>query len=162
MQTCKGCGGAGCKACIDQKAPTLFIPIEPMGAVRTTQKAKHTSVPYQRYAAYKEQLGYMVGSRVSYIPSGKVIVITDLTFYMPMNADKKTRIMVDGKRKTIQTVEGTPHLQKPDIDNLVKGLFDSLNKVVWADDNQIQQITNVKKIYSDYPGIEFGIEYRDI
>jgi Holliday junction resolvase RusA-like endonuclease len=162
MQTCKGCGGAGCKACIDQKAPTLFIPIEPMGAVRTTQKAKHVSESYKRYAAYKQELGYMVGSRLQFIPAGKAITITDLTFYMPMNDDKKTRIMLDGKRKTFKTIEGTPHLNKPDIDNLVKGLFDSLNKIAWADDNQVYQVTNVKKVYSDYPGIEFGIEYNDL
>lgn len=159
MQTCKGCGGAGCKACIDQKAPTLFIPIEPMGAVRTTQKQKHTDPRYARYAAYKQELGYMVGSRVSFIPSGQAIVITDLTFHMPMNENKQTSVLVDGKRKTIKTVEGMPHIKTPDIDNLIKGLFDSLNKVAWADDNQVFQITNVKKVYSDYPGIEFGIEF---
>lgn len=162
MQTCKGCGGAGCKACIDQKAPTLFIPIEPMGAVRTTQKQKYTDERYARYSAYKQELGYMVGSRLQFIPAGKVITITDLTFYMPMNENKKTTIVIDGKRKTIPTPEGMPHLKTPDIDNLVKGLFDSLNKIAWADDNQVYQITDVKKVYSDYPGIEFGIEFSDL
>lgn len=158
-----GCGGAGCKLCAGRQAPKLFIPTEPMGAVRTTQKQKFSDPRYQKYATYKTHIALLVGSRVRMIPAGKAIIITDLTFYMPIPASGKvTRLNYStGKRIQVPVMEGMPHMAKPDIDNLVKGLFDSLNGVAWADDNQVFKITNTQKVYSEYPGIEFGIEYAD-
>lgn len=41
-----------------------------------------------------------------------------------------------------------PHVQKPDCDNLVKQIGDSLNRIAWVDDSQIAQIT-VRKIWGD-------------
>jgi Holliday junction resolvase RusA-like endonuclease len=161
MEICQGCGGAGCKQCKDQQTPKLFIPIEPMGAVRTTQKGKYTSEAYKRYASYKEHIGLMAKNYLKFIPPGVAVAITDLTFYMPIpESGKVSRIdPLTGKRKKYPVAEGMPHITKPDIDNLIKGLFDSLNGVAWADDAQIFKITNQQKVYREYPGIEFGIEF---
>ncbi|MED4461833.1 RusA family crossover junction endodeoxyribonuclease [Metabacillus fastidiosus] len=49
------------------------------------------------------------------------------------------------------------HTKKPDTDNLVKGVFDSLNKLVWQDANQVAKITAVKS-YSEVPGMEIIIK----
>lgn len=40
---------------------------------------------------------------------------------------------------------------KPDIDNVVKGLFDAMNEVVFADDKQAVDLT-VQKRYAATPG----------
>jgi len=165
MQTCKGCGGAGCKACANQQdtTPKIFLPIEPMGAVRTTQKAKSYDEKYKKYAAWKTHLGYMAQSRINYIPSGHAIILTDLTFYMPIPKSGKTSILVDGKRKSLKVYEGMPFIHTPDLDNLIKGLKDALNKIAWADDAPIYQYKgDPKKVYSEVPGIEFGIEIQDL
>lgn len=37
---------------------------------------------------------------------------------------------------------------KPDVDNVVKGIFDAMNEIVWRDDKQVVELT-VKKRYSD-------------
>lgn len=163
MSACS-CGGVGCKICKDQQAPKLFLPIAPMGAVRTTQKAKYVSESYARYATYKEHIGLLAATRLRVIPPGQAITITNLTFYMPIpEKGKITRLNhLTGKRVSIPVTEGMPHIAKPDIDNLIKGLFDSLNGIAWADDNQVYKITNTQKIYSEYPGIEFGIEFISI
>jgi Holliday junction resolvase RusA-like endonuclease len=148
----------------DQQAPKLFLPVTPMGAVRTTQKAKYVSESYARYATFKEHVGLLAATRLRVIPPGQAIAITNLTFYMPIpEKGKITRLNhLTGKRVSIPVVEGMPHIAKPDIDNLVKGLFDSLNGIAWADDNQVYKITNTQKIYSEYPGIEFGIEFISV
>ncbi len=42
------------------------------------------------------------------------------------------------------------HLQKPDLDNLVKFVKDCLNKVVWMDDKQIVEAKALKRWCSEY------------
>jgi Holliday junction resolvase RusA-like endonuclease len=149
--------------CFGQAPPKLFIPVEPMGAVRTTQKQKYVSQTYQRYAAYKEHVALLAASQLRMIEPMKPIIITDLTFYMPIPKNgKATRTNpYTKKREQFPVVDGMPHIAKPDIDNLIKGLFDALNGVAWWDDAQVYKITNQQKIYAEYPGIEFGIEFMN-
>lgn len=45
---------------------------------------------------------------------------------------------------------------KPDCDNLMKALFDSLNKVVWKDDSQIVYVFACK-VYDDTDGIDLTV-----
>ncbi|MED4453083.1 RusA family crossover junction endodeoxyribonuclease [Metabacillus fastidiosus] len=51
---------------------------------------------------------------------------------------------------------GEYHTKKPDTDNLVKGVFDALNKLVWQDDNQVAKVTAVES-YGEVPGMEIVI-----
>ena len=46
---------------------------------------------------------------------------------------------------------------KPDIDNVVKAVCDSLNKLIWYDDSQIVTMY-VSKWYSDEPRVEISIK----
>ena len=46
--------------------------------------------------------------------------------------------------------------KKPDIDNILKSIFDSLNSVCYPDDNQIT-VVNARKIYSEEPGLDITI-----
>ena len=51
--------------------------------------------------------------------------------------------------------------KKPDIDNVVKSIFDALNKVAFNDDTQIISL-NVRKFYSETPRVEVTIwEYGE-
>jgi Holliday junction resolvase RusA-like endonuclease len=157
------CGGAGCKLCPAPHLPKLFLPIEPMGAVRTTKAMAGKTEAGQRYATYKEHIRLLASTRLKKIPQGKAIILKDVTFFMPIPESGKTSIAIDGKRKQIKVTEGMPHTKTPDTDNLLKGLKDGLNGVAWHDDAPVYRYEGyVQKIYSDYPGIEFGIEYHDI
>lgn len=51
------------------------------------------------------------------------------------------------------------HDKKPDLDNLVKAVFDSISKsdIVWTDDNIVCDL-HAKKVYSPKPRIEIEIE----
>lgn len=40
---------------------------------------------------------------------------------------------------------GQPHTQRPDTDNLVKGVSDGLNRIAWADDGQVAEIVARKQ-----------------
>ena len=158
------CNGLGCKLCkAEEKASRVFIPVEPMGAVRTTQKQKYTDPRAQRYKAYKDQIKWLLMNRLKFIPAGKAVIITDLIFYMPITASGKvSRKDPDtGKRQLFDVEEGQPHIATPDIDNLIKGLFDAMNGIAWSDDNQVSEIQGAKKVYGDVPGIEFGLSFDE-
>ena len=60
-------------------------------------------------------------------------------------------------KKRSEGLKNTPHMKRPDIDNLIKLVMDSLNGVAWDDDNQVVKIGAVK-IYSDNPRTEIEIE----
>ncbi|MEB7453251.1 RusA family crossover junction endodeoxyribonuclease [Lysinibacillus sphaericus] len=47
---------------------------------------------------------------------------------------------------------------KPEADNLIKGIKDGCNKVIWHDDSQIVEM-NVRKFYSEQPRAEVTIEW---
>ena len=52
------------------------------------------------------------------------------------------------------------HKMKPDLDNLVKFVKDSLNKVYWKDDSQVYFITASKHYTLDEPRTEISIKYK--
>lgn len=123
----------------------IFIPIIPMGAVRTTQKQKFVDPRAAKYHTYKKHIGLVVKKHIKKPITAPKLV--DLTFYMPIPAS--------GKSNRKKVVNWQNHIIKPDIDNLVKGCFDAINKIAWKDDAQVYEV-HAKKIYSNNPGI--GLE----
>lgn len=124
------------------------ILIEPMGAVRTTQRAGGKTEAGQRYVAYKEYIALkMQQHAIIKEPLTGAIGIPLIVFTMPIPKSKAGKV-----------VEGQLHTVKPDIDNLIKGLFDAANGIAWVDDNRVASIGAVKKIYGEQPGIYFEVE----
>jgi Holliday junction resolvase RusA-like endonuclease len=57
------------------------------------------------------------------------------------------------KRQTL-ALHGEEHpTTKPDIDNVVKGIFDAMNNIVWKDDKQVCQLS-VSKHYGITPQVK--------
>jgi Holliday junction resolvase RusA-like endonuclease len=136
----------GCKLCFatQQTANKIFIPGVPVAYVRTTQKQKFVDKQYHKYLDYKQYIGSLARQVINTPLEGPVMA--EMTFYMP--------IPKNGKSKGKKVIEGDYHTSTKDLDNLVKGLLDSLNGIAFEDDKQVCEI-HCKKIYSDYPGIEF-------
>lgn len=47
-------------------------------------------------------------------------------------------------RKKREAAMGTPHIQRPDMDNVVKAIQDGLNRVAFGDDSQIADLRATK------------------
>lgn len=115
----------------------LILDVVPMGAVRQTQRSQiEPSLSLQRYWAFRDELRTKA-ALAGYEP-GEVI---DIVFYLPMPASWSRR-----KRRQM---DGTPHRQKPDTDNLLKAFADALlvddchiwdmrGRKFWAVDGAIQ------------------------
>lgn len=61
---------------------------------------------------------------------------------------KKTELALNGNLRPVT---------KPDIDNIVKGIKDSLKGVIWKDDSQVVSLEG-SKWYSDNPRVEIIIK----
>ncbi|WP_438446850.1 RusA family crossover junction endodeoxyribonuclease [Gorillibacterium sp. sgz5001074] len=124
----------------------LTANIAPMGAVRMTGRGKWTSPTAKRYLQWKESLGYMLMAQRPQQTDYAVAVKARFYIRIPDSWSKKKREEAEGKPVTV----------KPDIDNLVKGLFDAANGIVWKDDNQVVRC-EAEKLYSMNPRIEFEV-----
>lgn len=59
-------------------------------------------------------------------------------------------------KKRSEGLKSSPHLKRPDVDNLVKLVLDALNGVAWDDDSQVFSIV-ARKVYSDDPYTEITV-----
>ncbi len=80
---------------------------------------------------------------------GAVRVRMNLWCQIPVSATKRHRAeMAAGSRRPTT---------KPDIDNVVKAIFDGFNGVLWRDDVQVVELT-VSKHYADTPSVVVNVE----
>ena len=87
-----------------------------------------------------------------FIGKGKSIGIT-VEFRMPR---PKSHF---GSRKGVAYLKDSApafHTGKPDIDNLLKAVFDALNELLWHDDSQITAVA-ADKVYGVEPGMTIWI-----
>lgn len=110
--------------------------ITPIGKPRMTQRDKWAKRPcVARYWAFKDELRKQWDG-------DKVPCQICLTFHLPMPKS--------WSKKRRNQMLGTPHKQKPDIDNLVKSFLDCLLE----DDSYVWRV-DASKLWSEGGSIEF-------
>lgn len=137
----------------------LIIPVVPMGAVRMTGRGKWVKSRAKKYLDYKTIVAWLAKRQANLeVPIGKPIRIKEVVFVMPMPKSGYVSYRENGKRKKKKVNPGDYHTTTPDIDNLFKGVTDSLNGIIWKDDNLICEVDRQRKIYGEEPRIEIEIE----
>lgn len=137
----------------------LVIPIEPMGAVRMTNRGKWVKPSAKKYLDYKNFVGLCAKRQAKLeVPIQTPIRIRELIFVMPIPKGGRITYTENGRRRTRRVVSGEYHTGRPDIDNLFKGVTDALNGIIWADDSLICEIGRQIKIYGEKPRIEIEVE----
>lgn len=63
-------------------------------------------------------------------------------------------------KKRLKEIMDKPYLHKPDCDNIVKIVLDSLNGIAFKDDNQVSNLT-IEKVYGPEDKVEVEIEYKE-
>jgi Holliday junction resolvase RusA-like endonuclease len=119
------------------------INIEPKGCVRMTRKGKFINKYALNYLSFKKALQYQWKSQhAGDLLTGPLQV--DIIFMMP--------IPKNGRSQKRKVAAGEYQTTKPDVDNLVKSVFDAANQIIWEDDNQVCKMS-AQKVYSDEPAI---------
>lgn len=109
--------------------------IFPCPAPRMTKSDRWRDPPRRcvaKYWAFRDRAKHL---KID-VPAG-----SQVTFYMPTPAS--------WSKKKNAAMQGKPHTQKPDLDNLLKALLDA----VYGDDSHIWKIS-AQKVWRDRPGIK--------
>jgi len=102
----------------------ILVPGRPVPYVRTTQKAKYTQKSYHRYADYK-----------------KFVQIHAMNQYKGPLIEGYCKVSIN----VYLTGKTVPMGNDGDLDNYVKGILDSLNKIIFKDDRQVVSIIANKR-----------------
>lgn len=116
----------------------IVLNITPIPKPRMTQRDRWAKRPVVlRYHGYADELRRLWGGE----PVPDVFWIT---FYMPMPSS--------WSQKKKQQMDGEPHQQRPDVDNLLKAFLDAL-----CDDDSFVWDVRSRKLWSSQPRIEVTI-----
>lgn len=63
-------------------------------------------------------------------------------------------------KKRLREIMDKPYLHKPDCDNIIKIILDSLNGIAFKDDNQVSNLI-IEKVYGPEDKVEVEIEYKE-
>ena len=128
---------------------------EPRGKARhRTTKNGYTYTP-------KEQIQYENLVKVSFqeaypewVPTDKEVVHVDMTAYFTMPKS------FSAKKRELAEMELLNPTKKPDVDNIVKSILDSLNNIAYLDDKQVTSCY-IEKRYSDKPRVDVEILIKE-
>ena len=129
----------------------LILDGEPCGKGRPrfSRATGHAYTP-EKTARFEERLAWAAQETMQRRPllEGPLKMLVNAYFSIPASKPAKWRAAAL-EQKNLPT-------KKPDMDNIVKGIADALNKVVYVDDTQIVTLT-ANKFYSDRPRIEIFV-----
>ncbi|UXY55371.1 RusA family crossover junction endodeoxyribonuclease [Pseudomonas tohonis] len=135
----------------------FFVPGEPVGKGRPKTSARRVGdkVFTKHYTPAKtvnyEGLIAHAGSQAMQARAlivGPVLVEMHMGLSIPQSMSKK--------RKALAVAGRVFPTKKPDMDNVIKAIFDGLNGVVWVDDVQVVD-TVVRKRYAETPGVRVRV-----
>lgn len=120
----------------------IFIPIKPMPAPRP-RVTRNGTYNDPKYTNYKKAIA-LYCQRIFGVSEKPIAMHLIFLFDIPKSWSKTK------KDSAIW------HTSRPDIDNLQKGVMDSLNGIAYVDDAQVCYLS-AKKQYSEKSGIEIEI-----
>jgi len=131
---------------METKQYVFKLDIEPMGAVRSTQKGQFTK-SVVKYHDWMKKVGWLWKINVlnnNLNPEFSIPEKIDfITFALSIpDPNKSTKKEKEDRLSLI----GNPHKKKPDIDNLFKAFTDAV--CYKKDDSHIHTVCNMRKIYA--------------
>jgi len=131
-----------------KKILELDIPMVPSakGRPRSTRDGRHyTPKKTKENETYMSIL--IAQAMQGRQPSVEALCLSAKFFFpVPKSATKKRIEFIDKTHRVFTS--------KPDIDNLLKSLMDSMNKIVWEDDKQVVSVTMSKSYAQDKPKVQ--------
>ena len=152
----RGAGGAGADGRGERGVGTqvvFFVPGTPVGKgrPRASRVGKGVRMFTPEKTANYESL---VATAAHAAMEGRAPILT------ACEATMEIRLQVPAswsKKKQAQALDGLMFpTKKPDVDNVVKAIFDALNGIVWGDDVQVVQLS-LRKRYGATPGVTVAV-----
>lgn len=121
------------------EAVTFIIPGRPFAKQRPRATRRGRVYTPEQTVSFERQVGQIAMQHFAAPLSGAVRLSVQAHF----------KPAASWSRKKVAEHLGRPHCQKPDADNLVKAIWDGLNRIAFADDSQIAECV-VRKAWSDF------------
>jgi len=116
----------------------FVIPGKPFAKQRPRATRQGRVYTPAETVSFERQVGQIAAQHFPEPLAGPVSVTIRATFEPPKSWSK---------RKTAEHING-PHCQRPDLDNCAKAILDGLNRIAWADDGQVAEVT-VSKVWGE-------------
>lgn len=129
----------------------LFIPIIPQPQ-RRARSARKQARPYKDAKTRAYELALATWVR-------RAIVGLDVPTYAPCKIGGVFCMPIAESWSKKKKANPPIHTAKPDFDNLLKGLKDGLQGVLWDNDSQVFGTMNMEKRYCTMPGIHLFCNY---
>lgn len=134
----------------------IRIDIEPVPKARPRKGKGGRFYTPEKTKVYEETIGWEYHRAVNegranvYMDGEPVRAILGFFYSIPSSYSKK-------RRKSI--LEGNESLtRRPDVDNLVKAVFDGLNGVAFADDSQVVEVFAMKEYTDEQSHVTINLE----
>ncbi len=116
--------------------------VDPVPKPRMTQRDKWAQRPCViRYRAMKDRLNHLASAQGFILPDSGIHIIFNIQI---------------AKSQVNKIEAGTPHQQRPDVDNLLKGIFDTFHS---RDDSHIYDVRCTKR-WAESGSIEIFINLK--
>lgn len=115
---------------------TFEIPGKPFGKQRPRATRRGSVYTPKETVSFERTVGQIAMQHFAKPLEGPLRVTIRATFEPAASWSKK---------KTAALIN-RPHVQRPDLDNCAKAVLDALNRIAWADDGQVAEIT-VSKVW---------------
>lgn len=127
--------------------PTFTIPGKPFGKQRPRATRQGRMYTPAETVAFETVVRQIAVERFAAPMVGPVRVSVVAVFAPAESWSKKKRAAHLGR----------PHIQKPDCDNCAKAVLDGLNRIAFADDSQVAEIS-ARKVWGDVAETRVTVE----
>lgn len=128
---------------------SFIIPGEPVAKGRPRVTKRGITYTPEKTVFYENLVKTCYMEQVNQRLNGALEASVNAYFKIPKSASKKKG--ADMSAGLVRPVK------RPDLDNIVKAIFDSLNNIAFDDDSQVVELTVAKK-YSDNPRVEVNLK----
>jgi Holliday junction resolvase RusA-like endonuclease len=126
-----GAGGQNCDQCVVR----LTISGKPFAKQRPRfSRASGRAYTPKETVSFERTVATIAAAKIAKPIAGPVMVHITATFEPAQSwSAKKRAALING-----------PHIQRPDLDNIIKAVKDGLNRIAWADDAQVWRVSAEK------------------
>ncbi len=138
---------------LEQPGVTFMVPGKPVGKGRPRAARRGKGITLytpEKTATYESTVALVASQAMAGRPliAGPVNVLMKISLAIPASwSERKRDFALSGA--LLPTT-------KPDMDNVVKAVFDAINGVVWLDDTQVATLHAIKR-YGAVPGVQVMI-----
>ena len=141
-----------CVKQIDEGDFLFIVPSDPVPKARARITCRGSYDPQKRHVQEDRSWIYaLLHEMPSYNEEFGDISSVQIKFFLPMPSTKYYK-------KLHGITDGVPHRTRPDLDNLMKYIFDVGNGILWRDDSNISKMV-AEKFWSDDPRTELNIVF---